>query len=246
MRKTQPIGMKRLALHSRSTSPSIKTVRNQRVPDGCHVHPNLMGAPSVQGALHPATEVIACKPSHIRARSLSGMTVQVDYSHAQTVAWIAPDRSVHGAIHRSAPMPPSNSHILAMDLTLTDHLNQGIHSRARAGNNHQAAGVLVESMHDARSGYLGRMSIPAQQTVEQRATPVAGCRVHYQACRFVDHEQMGVFVRHVERHDLGSKSLAFLRGTHLQLNAVAHLYALCRLEHRLPIQTRGTCSQLAT
>ena len=98
-------------------------------------------------------------------------------------------------------------------------------------------------MHDARSGYLGRMSIPAQQTVEQRATPVAGCRVHYQACRFVDHEQMGVFVRHVERHDLGSKSLAFLRGTHLQLNAVAHLYALCGFEHRLPIQTRGTCSQ---
>jgi hypothetical protein len=74
----------------------------------------------------------------------------------------------------------------------------------RARHHHQAGRFLVEPMDDTGARQAGRgVAIAVQQTVQDRAAPVTGCRMHDHAGRLVDNHQRVVFVDDVERHRLG-------------------------------------------
>ena len=195
-----------------------------------------MGAPSVQGALHPATEVIACKPSHIRARSFAGMTVQVDYSHAQTVAWIAPDGGLHRPAVGPRPGPVRQGQVLPMHCPLGDHAHERIHSGPILGNHHQATGVLVKAVHDARAGHPLRLFIARKKPVQQRSTPVSRGGMNDQARRLVNYQQVLVFVNHIDGQRLRAKCLALQRRAHLDRDRVAGLHPHSRLGGRTTVQ----------
>ncbi len=76
-------------------------------------------------------------------------------------------------------------------------------------------------MHDAGTRYLGRARMPGQQTVEQGAGPVAGGRVHHQSGGFPDHQQVLVFVHHVQCHGLRHEGLGLLGRPQLDRQPVA-------------------------
>ena len=66
-------------------------------------------------------------------------------------------------------------------------------------DDHHAGSVLVEPMHNAGARNLGEFRIMMQQRVLQRASRLAGARMHGQAGGLVDHEQVGVFEADVQR-----------------------------------------------
>ena len=74
------------------------------------------------------------------------------------------------------------------------------------GHHHQAGGVLVEPVHDARpldAADAGQaVAAMGDQRVDQRALGVAGGRMHHQALRLVDDDERVVLVDDIERDRL--------------------------------------------
>ncbi|GAO21951.1 hypothetical protein ALISP_1771 [Alicycliphilus sp. B1] len=95
-----------------------------------------------------------------------------------------------------------------------DHAHQRIHGRAVARHHHETARVLVQPVHDAGARHLHGLRIAPEQGVEESPAPVARRRMHHQARRLVDDEQMLVLMDHVQRQALGLEGLALLRGAH--------------------------------
>ncbi len=71
--------------------------------------------------------------------------------------------------------------------------------RKRARDDHDAGGILVEPVHDARARDFGETRIEMQQRILQRAARLAGARMDDQSDRFVDDENVGIFVADIER-----------------------------------------------
>ncbi len=74
------------------------------------------------------------------------------------------------------------------------------------GDDHQAGGVLVEPVHDARPLHAAdagqAVAAMGDQRVDQRARPVAGGRMHDEAARLVDDDEVVVLVDDGERDGL--------------------------------------------
>ena len=235
--------MQCLALHAGGSAAAIQRVGHQRMADGGHVHPDLVRAAGVQGAMHPAAQfglVQACK---IGSGRLARMLRRVHHGHAQAVARIAANGCTDRALPFARPGTVRQRHILANHAALRDHAHQRIHGSAAARHDHQAAGVLVQPVHDAGTRHLGSSAIACQQTIEQRAAPVARRRVHHQPCRLVHHQKVGIFVHHLDVHGFRAKRLALQRGLHFHTNLVTCLNAQGRLEHRLAIELHGPLGQ---
>jgi len=73
----------------------------------------------------------------------------------------------------------------------------------RFGYHHQAGGVFVQSVHNARAGNVRELRVAVQQAVQQGARPVARRRVYHQAGGFVHHQDVFVFVDDGEVYRLG-------------------------------------------
>ncbi len=77
------------------------------------------------------------------------------------------------------------------------------------GRYHQTAGILIQPMHDAGSGNTANAGQAAgamgQQSIDQGTVWVAGCRMHHQAHRFIDDDQVLILIDHAERDRLGER-----------------------------------------
>ena len=78
---------------------------------------------------------------------------------------------------------------------------QVLANRFVLGCDDQAGGVLVQTMHDARPllvASIRQIGAVRQQSVDQRAAPVAVRWMHDHPRRFVDHQQVTVFIHHIK------------------------------------------------
>ena len=86
-------------------------------------------------------------------------------------------------------------------------LGQALVGRVILGDDQQAAGVLVEPVHDAGALYAAdaRQAIAAMgdEGIDQGARLVAGAGVNHQPCGLVDHDQVLVFIDHGEGNGFG-------------------------------------------
>ena len=106
------------------------------------------------------------------------------------------------------------------------------------GDDHQAGGVLVEPVHDARPLHpadAGK-SVPAMgdQRIDQRAGRVAGGGMHHEAGRLVDHDDLAVLIYDVERDVLRLRHRLASGGGTLTLMRVARIDAIARIADRAP------------
>ena len=75
------------------------------------------------------------------------------------------------------------------------------------GHHQQAAGVLVNTVHNAgadgaaNAGQLPRTVV--EQRIDQRAVRVAGCRVDNHPLRLVDHQKVVILIDNIQRDVLG-------------------------------------------
>ena len=152
--------------------------------------------------------------------------LQIHNRHTQAVAVIPTDGTFDFAqwIGR-IPLTVGHRQIFAVHFSLRDHGDQSVHGFSAACHHHQAAGVFVQTVHDAGSGQHDRLRIKCQQTVQQCATPVTWSGMHNQACRFIEHPKVCVFVDNFERHLFWFECLALGRGSqnNLVMLASTHL-----------------------
>ena len=91
------------------------------------------------------------------------------------------------------------------------------------GHHHQTGGVLVQAMHDTGARDIDDVRHVVQQGVEQGAIGMASSRVHHQARRLVDDQDVVVFVDDVELDVLGDPfALGFLLGSQLKDGTAVH------------------------
>ncbi len=82
----------------------------------------------------------------------------------------------------------------------------------RLGDDHQATGILVEPMHDARPRHLVELRGVVQQGIEQSPAPVPAPRVDHQTGRLVDNHQELILVYHLQGDILRRRRLGAFVG----------------------------------
>jgi hypothetical protein len=161
-------------------APAVHPHRARRPPaDGPwrHVHPDLVRTSRCK--LQRTSILSRHWPAARRSsrQSLPGDRCKSTTRHAQAVA---PGRARsghrHGALVRPSSAGGPDARYWRDTVALRDHPDQRVHGLARPGHQHQAAGVLVEPVHDARTRQQGAWLSAGQQAIEQGAAPVAGRR----------------------------------------------------------------------
>ena len=103
------------------------------------------------------------------------------------------------------------------------------------GDHHQAGGVLVEPVHDARPLHPAdageAVAAMGDQRIHQRSRGVSGGRMHHEPCRLVDDDDVLVLIDDVER-DVFSRRLGLLGLGHVHHDQVARIDAMARIKDR--------------
>ena len=241
MGQRQAAGVQGLAGHACGGRAAVERVSHQRMADVRHVHANLMGAARAQAGVDEAAWLMrrVAQQGESGQRGLACVLGQIDHGHALAVARIAAHGGLHHALGRALPRTMGQRKVFAAHLPGGDGGHQRIHRRAGFGHGHQAAGVFVQPVHDARARQTGKSRAVGQQAIEQRAAPVAGRRVNHQAGGFVQHEQVLVFMQHGQRHGLRGESLRLRRGAQREGQRLARLDAPGGFEGRAARQRDG-------
>jgi hypothetical protein len=95
-----------------------------------------------------------------------------------------------------------------LDLPRRERALEGREGLRVLGDDHDARGVLVEPVHDARSQlatHALEIAHVVQQRVDERAALVARARVHHHARSLGHHHEIAIFVEHLEGKRLGHR-----------------------------------------
>jgi len=146
-----------------------------------------------------------------------------DHRHLGAPDRVAPDRRLDSAVARDAPV--CNREVFALHGARLELAHEARLCRKRLRHHQQAAGVLVEAVHDARARDAGELRRVPQQGVQERALPVAAAGMHDEPRGLVHDEQRRVLEHDVERDVLRPvRDLrAFGQGSELNHLAAAHL-----------------------
>ena len=181
--KRQPVRVQRLSTHF--SPPATHRKAHQppedalwkpcgRESDGCApcarcIRPNTLSRPT------PASEY-RCAPPCLHGPPNPPPPCAVDYAdHGQ---WAQPPFARRGQSTACAP-----GQIFATDFPRGNHADQGVHGRPISRYHHQAAGVLVQPVHDSSTRHQSCTGIAPQQRVEQCSAPVTGRRMHHKTRR---------------------------------------------------------------
>ncbi len=126
-----------------------------------------------------------------------GLAVAGDHGHALAVALVAADGALDVARQRIRQAPDKRQ-VGAVQVARGESGGQRVVGQLRLGDHHDAGGVLVQPVHDARAALAAdageRVAAMGEQGVDQGAVLVAGRGVHDQPGRLVEHDQVGVLV----------------------------------------------------
>lgn len=175
---------------------AVEGVAQQRMALGGQVHPDLVGAAGLEPAFQQADPL----PGEVLQGPVAGrrwLAAAHDHGHLLAVARAAAD--VAGDLAGRRPrLAPDQRQVAALDGPGRELLHQALVRLLGLGGDDQAAGVLVQAVHDAGPAHaadaLQAVAAVGDQGVHQGAVRVAGRRVHDQARGFVDHDQVLVFM----------------------------------------------------
>ncbi len=135
-------------------SPAVERVADDLVVDVAHVHADLVGAPRVEVALEQRVALVAAARlealEHAEGRDGLAGTGVVGDRHADAVARRAGDAGVDGAgVGRD--VAPHERDVATVERAQADEVLQGLLGLVVLGREHEARGVHVEAVHDARA-----------------------------------------------------------------------------------------------
>ena len=184
-----------------------------------------MRATRVQAASNQAAPRVGVKHAQAGFSLFSRIAIQVHHGHAQPISGVAANRCLHVTVGWPFPRFCGQRQILAAHRAGGNHVHQCVHATAGTRNHHQAAGVFVKPMDDARSRDGAGERIQTQQGVEQGSAPVARRWVHNQASGLVDNQKMVVAVDNVQCNVLSLVGLALRGGPQLNSSHRANLHS---------------------
>ena len=175
--------------------PAIEWVIYHRVADVSHVHADLVGAAGFQLALDPGIVRHELNDTEMGHRRLAGLGLHVPFHAVLGAApqWEADDPCI------SFHLPMDQSHIMALGFVGGDFFLQHREGASGLGHHHDAGGVLIQAMHDARAdgvfaGVKERRAAVEEQRIHQRAVRISGARMHHHATSLIDHQHVVVFI----------------------------------------------------
>ncbi len=186
---------------ARSLAAAVAQVAGDRQAQVCQVRADLVRPPRErpQGEERVATDLRDLLVLGDRCSSAG------HDGHPLAVAGVAADRCLDAAARRRGG-PPHQGQVLLLDAALAELAHEAGLGSIGLGDHDQAAGLLVQPMHDARaadtrdrSERLPAIAGAAEQGVHQRAGPVAGARVHDEASGLVHDQHRVVLVCHPQR-----------------------------------------------
>lgn len=193
----------------------VKGIGHKRGPDRGHMDPDLMGATGLQ----PAGEG-TCRPKRFTGFIVGdgGFAVSA-YGKALPVGRVAAQRPINGACWGMGRSPyerlitPGEWAVAAMVGKLRGETLVGC---IGFGHHHDAGGVLVEPVDDARAHDAtdAGQAIPAvgEQRIDECPRAMAGRGMNHQAGRLVDDDEGGIFIDDVKRDGLWERLCGRRRG----------------------------------
>lgn len=185
-----------------SRRAAIQLVGEQRVASFAQVHANLVRASRLQSALDVGSALELLQNTNMGHCSLAPRELP---SETLAIDWM-PRMGGLECLLRWHPAqcdrPIRPLHAVRLKL-----LNQTRARRDRLGYDHHAAGLLVEAMH--YSGTLSLVFFELTHTlakakcVDERSAAVAGRRMHHHSRSFDQHENVLIFVQHLDRQVFG-------------------------------------------
>ncbi len=173
---------------------AIKGVAHDRQVNMRQMHTDLVGASGSQ----TQTQVRETRPAAQRRIAGPGRFAGCHDSHLEAVAGMSANwcvdmaLSVHAADH--------DRFILASHRTVLELRHQRGMGPWTHRHDHDATGVLVQTVHDAGSRQRGQFGKMVQQGVYEGSVAIASSRMHHQAGRLVDDQKVGVAKQHLERN----------------------------------------------
>ncbi len=149
-----------------------------------------------------------------------------DHGHLRALRRVAPDRGIDGAAGQHPPL--GQRPVMASDRAGLKLAHKIGLRRQRLGHHQQAAGVLVETMHDAGTRHFRNLRRVMQQRIEQRPAPVAAAGMHDQPGGLVDHQQVRVLEHDLQRDVLGLLGGDLGQGRSIDFDALAAAHLLAR------------------
>jgi outer membrane protein assembly factor BamD len=173
-------------------TPAINTIPNQWLAPVSEMDANLVRATGIELYTH----IGVCCESLQDSIVSDGRPALFLNTHFQTINRMPPNRRVN----RSAPGKDTtaNREVVTGYFPFRKRPHQrGVCFQILA-NQQQAAGFLVQSMHNAGPRQFSRGRHMVQQAIHQSATCVSGARVNDQSHRLVDHQQILILVDHIK------------------------------------------------
>lgn len=202
-------------------SGAVSFVTEQRMSDGAHVDPNLVGATGLEGELQAGGDDCTIDREALLDPVVGhGMAPGLirDDGNLATVVGTAPEGGVDLTLV-ALRCAPDDSRISAFEAAVgavrRKLLRQALVSSIGLGNNQQARCIFVETMNDARAldAADARQAITdmCHQAMHQRTRGMARSRMDDETGRLVNDDQIVVLVDHRERHVLGDQRHVFGR-----------------------------------
>lgn len=185
--------------HRIAATSGIEIIADKRTADMPHMDPDLMGPPRVDAANDKRAAPRRPEPPE-RSQSFAASAVD---SHSQAVETIPPDGSINLPFEGRRSL--DQRQIALVDVAIPEGVDHGFLSRPVTSDDHQARGGSIEPMDNAGADDAvgdADIRIAPEQTVDKSAPPVARSGMHDKAGRFVDNEDMRIFVDNIEGHRL--------------------------------------------
>ena len=222
VKQSQLHGMQGLSHQAVHRTTAVYRVAHQRVTQPGEMDANLVGASGVELASHKAQGVMPIEQLQRGPGGLGASGVQRKNRHAQALVGVTPDRLIDIALRHPFPAAVGQREVFAAHLARGDGTHQRIDRPSALAHQHEARGVFVQPVDNAGPRQVRGTTVVSQQAVEQSPAPVASGRMNHEPGGFVDHQQIIVFMHHVQRHGLRHKGHGLLGGSQLNANVVSH------------------------
>src|SRR5258706_5364852 len=186
---------------------AIGRIADQRMTDMGQMDSDLMRASGLEPALEQRSERFLSRAELFddRVARARGLALAAQHGHAFAIERIAPEIALDDA-GASARAAPDDSVVDALDGMRGELLGEASHRVLVLGDDQEAAGVLVQPVHDAGARDAAdageRGAAMGEQRVDQRAVDIAGGGMHDEAGGFDEDDEVGILVQDAKRNVL--------------------------------------------
>jgi hypothetical protein len=218
MGEAQPVGVEELPLKL-AIRNAVDGVADDGEVDRREVNPNLMCSAGLEADRQQC--VLRQELLDLEMRDGLPRVVRVERA-AKGIVAVTAERSVDPPAPRTRS-PASEGKVVALQPTLAHELLQPAVRLLGSRDDQKAGGVAVETVDDARTLWVSSRNATIEQGLDERPTFVPRCRVHYEARRLVDYEQMLVLVGDPQLELLGLQRNGRRSGCQLKLDRLPAL-----------------------